>query len=417
MDRRQFIKTTASSTLLAGSSSPLLKSTANAGTTKKSEMDLTVKLSKNRILYTGDCGYLFDGRLYNPGGGPYTAKVFHDHVDLLAYGGVDTVLVNPNAQLAFYPSRKWPRIKFRGALLELEKAGVDWVAEMAKACRRRNITPWLSIRMNDMHASGNREEHRGASDLFKDLRYCLSGTVLNPKDGTSKYWQGLNYEKREVRDHMFALISELVKDYDYEGIELDWLRNPYICEQIAPQETIDMITGWITEIRALTEAKAKEIGKHYPLGLRIPGTFGLLKSIGLDVVTLAQKGLIDFVSPSNFWATSWDMPHDRFRKLLGDKVTIYGVVEDAPNWLPAHLPKDKTSGPRMLSASAPLMRGNAAGKLVLGADGIEFFNFFCSISWFITIVFSTRNSRITTMHPQPKKERIWPSASLALNWR
>jgi hypothetical protein len=179
---------------------------------------------------------------------------------------------------------------------------------------------------------------------------------------------------------MFIAVRELVEDYDFEGLELDWMRNPFCCEPNASQNTIDMMTSWIGEIRALTEAKAKKIGKPYALGLRIPGTLGLLRSIGIDVVALAKQSLIDFVSPSNFWQTSWDMPHDWFRKLLGDKVGIFGVVEDAPNWLPACSPKYNISGPRMLSASAELMRGNAAGKLVLGAEGIEFFNFFCTDS-------------------------------------
>ena len=50
-----------------------------------------MKLPGNRILYTGDCTYLFMDNIYNPAGGPYTAKVFHDHVDLLADSGVGTV--------------------------------------------------------------------------------------------------------------------------------------------------------------------------------------------------------------------------------------------------------------------------------------------------------------------------------------
>jgi hypothetical protein len=378
-----------------------------------------MKLADNQILYTGDCTYLFmDEHVNNPGGGPYTAKVFHDHVDLLADSGVDTVMVNPTEQHAWYPSRKFPKVyrnykrgdreffrghipctfkdpekipdivnawldeqvRFMNHFLELEEAGVDWVAEMAKACRRRKISPWLTMRMNDIHGSGNRQGSYMNCHLFKDLKYCLSGEALNPKDGISQYYQALNYEKKEVRDYMFIPIRELIEEYDYEGMELDWMRNPFCCEPNASQKTIDTITGWIAEIRALTEAKAKKTGRPYALGLRIPGTLGLLRSIGLDVVALAQKGIIDFVSPSNFWQTSWDMPHEDFKKLLGDKVTVFGVIEDAPNWLPACLPQYNISGPRMLSASAELMRGNAAGKLVLGAEGIEFFNFFCTDS-------------------------------------
>jgi hypothetical protein len=97
------------------------------------------------------------------------------------------------------------------------------------------------------------------------------------------------------------------------------------------------------------------------------------------------------------------MPLDELRRELGPDITIYGGIEDAPNWLETHAPAltERPSGPdvqlagdnafhartkpeevkrvrgtRYLSASAEMLRANAAGKLVLGADGLEFFNFF-----------------------------------------
>src|SRR5919205_934937 len=63
-------------------------------------------------------------------------------------------------------------------------------------------------------------------------------------------------------------------------------------------------------VRELTQKRAKQTGKPYPLGLRLPCRLGLLKAIGLDVKAMADAGLIDFVSFSNFWQTSWDEPLD-----------------------------------------------------------------------------------------------------------
>jgi len=93
---------------------------------------------------------------------------------------------------------------------------------------------------------------------------------------------------------------------------------------------------------------------------------------------MAKTDLIDFVGCSNGWQTSWDVPYDQLRKDLGDQVAIYGVIEDAPNWMDAHNPKTNKSGYRLLSASVPLLYGNAAGKPAMGADGLEQFNFFCT---------------------------------------
>lgn len=373
-----------------------------------------MKPTRHRNLFNGDCGFLFAGGIYQPEPGPYTAEVFHRYVHLLADSGVDTFLVNPGGQMPWYPSKVLPNIlsgyqrgdrdffrghcpplgkdwttemlekqldenvKFLNRYLDLVEAGVDWIAEISKACRKCGVSPWVSLRMNDGHGGHCWEKSYMNCALQKDPKYRLSGREINPREGVNKFRQLLNYEHKEVRDHYFAMARELVEEYDFEGLELDWLRLPYCCEPPASQETVDAMTVWFAEIRALTRARSKKTGKPYPLGLRIPVRLGLLRTIGMDVRELARQDLIDFVAPSNSWQTTWDVPYDQLRSELGDEVAIYGVIEDAPNWMHAHDPKSKKSSYRLLSTSAELLRGNAAGKLALGADGIETFNFFCS---------------------------------------
>ncbi|MBI2192316.1 MAG: hypothetical protein HYU36_10060 [Planctomycetes bacterium] len=372
-------------------------------------------LRRHRNLYNGDCTFLF-GQGYRPDtAGPYTAQVMHDFIDLIADSGVDTFLCNPNAQRAWYPSKAFPHIlegytrgnreffrrhypppnetdfttpmlesvmtrdaEFLDRYLDLAEAGVDWVAEISKACRRRGVSPWVSIRMNDMHGANDLQGSYMNGPELRNPQLRLRGVEPNPRDGVSRVLMALNYEKREVRDSMFRLVRELVEDYDFEGIELDWLRCPYICEPPATEEAIQTMIAWIGSIRALTRARSKALGKPYPLGVRIPCRLGLLRSVGLDVAALARSGLIDFVSPSNSWQTSWDVPYERLRADLAGEVAIYGVIEDAPNWLDAFCPDTGARGYRLLSASGPLLRANAAGKLALGVDGIETFNFFCT---------------------------------------
>lgn len=52
-------------------------------------------------------------------------------------------------------------------------------------------------------------------------------------------WVGLNYERREVRDYFYAMIRELVMDYDALGLKLNFLRTPAICEPGATPEVVD----------------------------------------------------------------------------------------------------------------------------------------------------------------------------------
>lgn len=369
------------------------------------------RLPGHRNLFNGDCTFLFGDSFTSDPQARYDKQDLHRFIDLLADSGVDTYLQNPNAQVPWYPSkrtrsilagyrrgdREFFRKHFRPGLpqerldpaldqqvaflnryLDLAEDGVDWVAEIAAACRRRGISPWLSIRMNDMHGANSWEGSYMNCDLQRDPKYRLRGLEVNPRDGVNPMLQSLDYSHPEVRDYMLLLIRELVEDYDYEGLELDWLRCPFCFNPPATQENVDTMTQWTAEVRKLTQERARRTGQPYPLGLRLPCRLGLLKSVGLDVAAMVRAGTIDFVSFSNFWQTSWEEPLDELRRDLGDTVAIFGVIQDAPNSMPARDPVRKQESYRLLTASPELLRGNAAGKLALGADGIEQFNFFCT---------------------------------------
>lgn len=373
------------------------------------------KLSNHRNLFNGDCNvFFYNYKANKPGKEPrFGAKAIHRYVDLLADSGVDTFLINPNGQRAWYPSKVVPTawdgykrgdetffyghvlgqpmtkefqqeyfagfIQIMNRYVDLVEDGIDWVAEAVKGCRRRKVSPWVSIRMNDLHGANSFSGSFMNAPLLADARYRLRGTSLDRREKTGFDASGLDFEKREVRDYMMRMIRELVEEYDFEGIELDWTRWACCCNPPASQKTIDMITDWHAEIRSLTQRKAKRTGRPFPMGIRTFANFDFLRNTGVDVRAMARKGLLDFVAPTNSWQTTWDLPHDQWRKEFGDNVAIYGVVEDAPNHLPPYAPaKKKRLYMRYLSASPALVRGNAAGKLVLGADGIETFNYFCT---------------------------------------
>jgi hypothetical protein len=380
-----------------------------------------VKPIHKPVLFNGDCTFFFGESYQVNHQGRYSIDTIHRFIDMLGGSGVDVYLQNPNAQKPWYPSKAVPSVTkgyqrggrefFRDHFppvnattfpeeelnrgmdactavldrhLDLQEDGIDWVEEVALACRRNNIKPWLSVRMNDAHGSENWEKSFFNCELQRNPRYRLSGRESGT-DGPVNTWnQLLDYSHREVRDYYFAMIRELVEDYDYEGLELDWMRDPCCCEAPVAQKTLELMTEWIADIRELTRRKAEQTGHPYPLGLRIPVRLDALKSIGLDVATFAREGLIDFIAPSNYWQTTWDVPYEKLRATLGEEVAIYGVIEDAPNWLeccydPNVAGLDGFSpSHRCLSASTELLRGNAAGKLAQGADGVYLYNFFCT---------------------------------------
>jgi len=153
--------------------------------------------------------------------------------------------------------------------VDLAEDGVNWVKEAAAICRRNRLSPWLSIRMNDMHGATIMPQYNFLNcNLFGDPKMRLRGVTNNPKDPLSVGWQGFNYEKPAVRDYMMTLMRECVEDFDYEGMELDWTRTPQCCEPGASRKTRDLITRWHADIRALTARRAKKTGRTVG-GLRV----------------------------------------------------------------------------------------------------------------------------------------------------
>lgn len=411
--RRDFLRTTAFGATLATS---LTRPAGAANAERPLQPDASSRqrlTAKHRNVFNGDtCTYFYNPEIYHPESGPYTAKAIHRYVDRLADSGVDTFAINANASRAWYPSKVIPTIldgykrgdreHFRGhaicagatepaaiekflddsviflnRYLDLVEGGVDWLAETAKACRRRGVSPWVSIRMNDMHGMKNFEGSYFNLPLLGRKEMRLQRSAYSPTQYLPAYREGMNYERQEVRDVMFAQIREVVEDYDFDGLELDWWRNPLCCEPDAKPETVEMMNDWFRSIRALTERRARVTGRPFTLGFRTPGKLAPLRSIGLDVATLCREGTLDWIVPSHFWRTAWDMPLDTLRQEVGDRVVIFGGVEDGVNWMPTRAASGTPErNMRYLSASREHMRANAAGKLVLGADGLEWYNFF-----------------------------------------
>jgi len=368
-----------------------------------------LKRIKNRHLFNGDSCFLFAySKIWQPEGGKFSVKTIHRFLDKLADAGIDTLLMNPNTDVAWYPSKVWPtsidgysrgdRDFFRSdgladalgvdsnsliddAILmydgayDLRESGIDWLAEVCSGCRQRGIAPWLSVRMNDTHRAANPDDwsnspFQGRADAKQ------KNTFIFPHQNALGLPVGLNYGLPDVRSHMLTLIRELIEDYDFEGMELDWLRDPICCEPPATETDIAELTEWHSEIRELVRKKEKRIGKPYALGIRCPANIDLIRNIGLDVIGMARSGVIDFVSPSNYMQTSWNICYSSLKRRLGPDITVYGVIEYLFNWLPVYSPELELSDSRTNPDRVELLRGNAAGKLAAGADGIEYFNFF-----------------------------------------
>jgi len=335
--------------------------------------------SSRHLLYNQDCTTLF----MRPG--PVTPRHVDEMVDEVADAGVDLLLLNVNLQRVNYASSVWQTLwdgyvpgqrEFFGPvpedeiplregyvskMRELHEMGCDYVAHSLARCRSRGIGAGISLRMNDMHDYPWPGSHL-YSDFYKDNpRFRLQNPAHLGWATT-----GLDYTHIEVREHYLDLIRELVARYDFDTLELDFLRFPeYFPRDGAYEAHAAIMTAFVLEVRQVLNEAATAV----ELICRVASTPCVAFELGFDLRDWAQRGLIDGVTASAFFNTSWQIPVDAFREVLGAQVSFYVSTEASAD--------NRIGYPtRWLPLEGDLLNGFAAGYLAAGVDGIALFNFF-----------------------------------------
>lgn len=334
-----------------------------------------------RVIYNQDCTNLFATTKE-----PVTPAHVDRMVDEVADGGAQVLLINPNAQRVCYPSRVWQtfwdgyapgRREFFGPVPDAEvpareawvaqmkhlaENGCDYLARSLARCRRKGIRPGITIRMNDMHDAPTPGTH-----LFN--RFYLDHPELWLNNPARCGWgaRGFNYEQAAVRAHFLSLIDELAEHYNFDVLELDFLRFQCYFPRGDFARHAAIMTGFIRDVRARLNATGKTIA----LTARVAATPAGAYEFGFDVAAWAKERLVDGIAAGAFLNTQWAIPVDEFRNRVGNHVAIFACT-DYPADRRADLPL------RTLPTEPCLIRGFAAGHRAAGADGVEFFNFFCA---------------------------------------
>ena len=255
--------------------------------------------------------------------------------------------------------RRWVHTAWK-----LHADGIDPYAVWIDRARERGIRPWLSMRMNDIHSVDD-EQNVMHSDRWRqrpDLR-----RVTYRQAGP---WQdrAFDYGRAEVREHHMALIRELAERYDFDGLELDWMRFGFHFRPGHEAEGCELLTAFTTQVRNLLDEWQQRRGHEIKLGARVPSRPQTARDLGMDGVRWAREGLLDMLVVTPFWAsTEPDMPIEVWRKLLdGAKTTLAAGLEINVRPFP---------GAEAHRNSSETTRGAAAGLLERGAQRVYLFNY------------------------------------------
>ncbi|NLX27131.1 MAG: hypothetical protein GXY61_14430 [Lentisphaerae bacterium] len=313
---------------------------------------------------------------------------------------VRELLMNPNYDRTFYEGKVWeplwlnydpaipddeqgissdPDSEFNRRAINnaylLNKRGINPFLVAIDECRRSGIAPWLSIRMNDVHNKNDETSYMHSSfwrenPQFRRAEYRYTKT----KDWSDR---ALDYGHEQVRARAMSLIDELLKMYDIDGLELDWMRTPPHFKPGSDIENAHLLTDFMREVREKADQTEKARGHRIRLGVRVPAHPQTSYGIGLDAVTWAKKGYVDWIVITCYNTTiDTDMPVELWKYLLrGTEVTLCAGAEIVLK----SYPRTKQFQYNSLLTT----RGFASSVFSRGADRVYLFNYFdtpeCSI--------------------------------------
>lgn len=322
------------------------------------------------------------------------------YVDLYAGTQVSEMLFNVNARYASYPSQVWEtlwqgydpeghhgpdlqsrfeghvppnRLKLLHNLYLLEQRGIDPYERWLAKCHAVGISPWISMRMNDLHhlqmpLARRREVLEASPDQTHRVTYRRAMTI---EDGAPDYAQETVYQ------HNMALVRECAERYDMDGFELDFTRHFFFFKPGTAISDQAIMTRFVTETRAILNAQ-EPVRKHpVKLCVKVPACERTARWLGMDPVLWAREGLVDYIIPSPRWQSAdFDMRIDEWKRLLdGTGVMLGAALEPRVRpYFRYSLPAEYRS--QGLTVSPELVRGAAANYLNQGADRIYLMNYF-----------------------------------------
>ncbi len=351
---------------------------------------ITIKPEWQGVMLNYDCTDMF----FNSPPDQISGEVIDGQVDRVAEAGVSIFMCNTNAQRTNYASQAFEpfwsgydpngpdeqpflldmapesRKNYRSmveSMMVLSRQGVDYPARVIQRCRFHGISPWISLRMNDIH-NNDEPDHPIHSTFWKNHHECWRV----PDRRIDYYDRALDYSHESVRQRYLGLIRETLERYDMDGLELDFMREPYLFKPGHEAEGSRILCEWLKQVRELVVQTAARRGHGIKIGVRVPANPITAKNLGLDAVEWARLGLIDLVVVTPRWASmDTDLPLAVWKDLLSPwPVTLAGGIEIREQAFP--------DGPARLTDSATAVAA-AATILSRGADAVYLFNYFPSL--------------------------------------
>ena len=172
--------------------------------------------------------------------------------------------------------------------------GHDLMQLYIDSARAEGVAIFASFRLNDAHVSYEANGWYGRSKERLENAHLLIGPDLPDHTHGHEWlfsWQW-DWAQPEVRDHSLSLIDETLTRYDFDGVELDFCRQPPYFKSGEAFDHIDELTDFMRRARRLVDEHGKK-DRAVKLLVRVPPCMREAHAIGIDTLTWISEGLMD----------------------------------------------------------------------------------------------------------------------------
>ena len=231
---------------------------------------------------------------------------------------------------------------------------------LTRLCHEAGMDIFPSMRMNSHYAGDP------ASPSFGKIRRehpeLLIGRPGEEHATGTLEWgirSGVDYARPEVRQHMAAVLGELIESFDVDGLELDFMRHPAFFRVDEAYDNRRLMTDLMGDVKGRMRDAAQAKGRSLDLAVRVPPTLADSARLGLDVATWMSEGLVDIVIAGGGFIP-FEVPMEEFVEAAqGTDCLVYGGIE--------HLRP---------AVDEDVVRAIASRFWSAGASGIHLFNYF-----------------------------------------
>ena len=309
MDRRHFLRAIAAS--------PLFAPTAAAQPQRRK--------APFRVLFSNDMTNITSCTSpYHKKREPFRPEMLEATVDETADTGVEVHMLQPAGgwvpwwQSKIYPieeHHRWWRehygVEPRNSVHDYILNGGDPIDVFIKRCRLRRLTPFISLRLNDMHHLTYADTPKNTTGVHWICRFYAEHPEyrLDPKRGPH------DWAIAEARAYKLAFIREICENYDIDGFELDFMRHPsfFRLDETTREQRVEIMTDFIAQVRQLLDRTARR-GEHRWLCARVPCYLAKCDEVGIDPGAAVAAG-VDMLNLSASYFTEQQTDLAKMRKV------------------------------------------------------------------------------------------------------